>query len=1125
MTEGCLRMRKPMNHFQFFVAAAGALAAFTAYSHVVVYPEYDARIERDHAYAVRVTQGDVSRALTVYNHCEKSILERRTRGGDVNRRFCEFAFDGGPVRVDVAFCEDVKSYAVFPSRLGLKSAFKDGVLSVILDKPANFGIRINDYDKTILSVFADAPEDVAKVPRKGDPGVLFVDGWMDPPGEDGVLTVGDSIKEVYIAPGAVLNSRLVVKSKGAYIHGRGMMLDPFSDIFRFDQKKNTKRGFLKVQAADVTVEDIKLVDSRTFNFMSWGSGVTFKNVKALSSMMCSDGITCGGSNFSVEGAWLYVGDNALVVGGVKGACFRDIAIGTSCNAIFPQGSNTGVEMENVDVFRADEGLIRNVYNGVLRRNTKWNEMDSGEARKEPGPQDLAHQRQGFFFRNLSAVDCVLFSQFFVGGNMGALSKTFGFENVSVPFPTGKDDWRTIGGKDGVVVNILHDSTKWLDTTDYALSFTNFWMGGSRLDAIPAKSVKNSDRVAVAVVNTRDTPTIPAVADRHEVNWTCSRKRSMGASPCGENLLADRPSTLSAWQRCPSWLVKFDAMQVEDGERVYRLVQCEKGAGIQNVVTDAFLGQGNGTYRLSFDARAKCGAEVPLQVRFISNEKRVTEKFVIPNDGEWHRFDADVKLDFDLAVTELLSVFLCASAPCDELSFRKLSLLKQAEVVGIPDAPFEMPPIVVPQFALRDFSIADFGAKEGEKATEAFVKAMAACEKAGGGRVVVPNGKWITGAVHFRNNCNLHLADGATLEFTDDPADYPETFTSWEGVECYNYSPLLYGYGVTNVAITGKGTIAPRMDFWRTWFTRPPEHIKATEHLYHWCSTNAPVEARRLLALDRAHMRPHLIQFNRCANVLLDGFKIREAPFWTVHLYHSENCVVRNLDIYAHGHNNDGVDIEMTRNVLVENCRSDQGDDGIAVKAGRNQDAWRLNRPTENVVIRNCEIVTSHSLLGIGSELSGGIRNVWMHHCKQTFVTNLFSVKTNRRRGGFVRNIYFEDIEADNIMNAVVRIKTDRLFQWAQFPDYELRRTEIDGLHIRNIRANCADHAIDITGDAVMPVRNVDMGNIWLGACRKEFEQVENAVGVVKRDVRLGDLKPKPWVQQIDEVWHRKNSAK
>ena len=1108
------------------VLALFAVVSLTSKAGIVVYPEYDARIERDNAYEVRVSQGSEKRQLTVYNHCEKSMLETRTRGGDVNRRFCEFAFDGEPITVEITFCEDVKSYSVFPSRLGLKSDFKDGVLSVTLEKPANFGVRINDYDKTILSVFADEPEDAAKVPRKGDAGVLFVEGWMDPPGEDGVLSVEEPVKEVYIAPGAVLNARLLVKSKGAYVHGRGMLLDPMSDIFRFDQTKNTKRGFFRVNAPDVTVEDVKLVDARTFNFCCWARNATFRNVKALATMMCSDGITCGGSGLRVEGAWLYVGDNALVISGLKDSLLRDIAIGTSCNAIFPQGSNIGVEMENVDVFRADEGLIRNVYNGVLRRNTKWNEMNTGEARKEPGPQDLAHQRQGFFFRNLSAVDCVLFSHFFVGGNMGTLPKTFGFENVCVPFPTGKDNWRAIGGKDGVVVNILHDSAKWLDTTDYALSFTNFWMGGSRLDAIPAKSVKNSDRVAVAVVSTRDTAAIPAIADRHEVNWTCSRKRSMGASPCGENLLADRPSTRSAWQRCPSWLVKFDAMQVEDGERVYRLVQCEKGAGMQNAVTDAFLRRGNGTYRLSFEARAKCGAEVPLQVRFISNEKRVTEKFVIPNDGEWHRFDADVKLDFDLAVTELLSVFLCASAPCDELSFRKLSLVKQAEVVGIPDAPFEMPPIVVPQFAERDFSIADFGAKIGAKATEAFMAAMAACEKAGGGRVVVPEGKWLTGAVHFRNNCNLHLAEGATLEFTDDPADYlPVVHTSWEGVECLNYSPLLYGYGVTNVAITGKGTIAPRMDFWKTWFPRPPEHMKATEMLYHWCSTNAVMSARDLTAIKGSNVRPHLIQFNRCGNVLLDGFRIRESPFWTIHLYHSENCAVRDLDVYAHGHNNDGLDIEMTRNVLVENCRFDQGDDGIVLKAGRNQDAWRLNRPTENVVIRNCEIVTSHSLLGIGSELSGGIRNVWMHHCKQTFVKNLFSVKTNRRRGGFVRNIYFEDIEADNIMNAVVRIKTDRLFQWAQFPDYELRRTEIDGLHIHNIRANCADHAIDITGDAAAPVRNVELENIWLGACRKEFEQVENAVGVVKRDVRLGDLAPKPWVQQIDEVWHRKKSAK
>ena len=301
-------------------------AAFAAFGGIVAYPEYPKEVERDYAYAVRVSQGVERRRLGVYNHCEKSPLTLRTRGGDVNRRFCEFAFNGGPVRVDIAVCEDVKSYAVFPSRLGLKSDFRNGVISVFLDRPCNFGIRLNDYDKTILSVFADAPEDPAKVPKKGAPGVMYVEGWVDPPGEEGVTFVEDPVKEVYIAPGAVLNSRLIVKSKGAYVHGRGMMLDPFSDIFRFDQTKNTRRGFLNVVADGVVVEDVKLVDARTFNYCSWARNVAFRNVKAMASMMCSDGLTNGGRNLRVEGAWLYVGDNALVVSGIKGgALYRRLS--------------------------------------------------------------------------------------------------------------------------------------------------------------------------------------------------------------------------------------------------------------------------------------------------------------------------------------------------------------------------------------------------------------------------------------------------------------------------------------------------------------------------------------------------------------------------------------------------------------------------------------------------------------------------------------------------------------------------------------------------------------------------------------------------------------------------------
>ena len=240
---------------------------------------------------------------------------------------------------------------------------------------------------------------------------------------------------------------------------------------------------------------------------------------------------------------------------------------------------------------------------------------------------------------------------------------------------------------------------------------------------------------------------------------------------------------------------------------------------------------------------------------------------------------------------------------------------------------------------------------------------------GGGKVVVPAGEHVcAGPIRLRSNVELHLAEGARIVFSDNPEAYlPAVPTSWEGVECLNYSPLVYAYGCTNVAITGKGTFAPKMGFWRTWFGRGKGHMEATRRLYDWCSFNAPLETRDLTKIPEANVRPHLMQFNRCKNIRLEGFKIRESPFWTIHLYLCDGAVVRGLDVYAHGHNNDGIDIEMTKNVLVENCRFDQGDDAVVIKSGRNHDAWRLDTPSENIEIRNCTVVNGHVLLGIGSK--------------------------------------------------------------------------------------------------------------------------------------------------------------
>ena len=684
------------------LTALALLAPCSLLARLVIYPEYPDRIERDYAYAVRVVQGGEARAIPVYNHCEKSALADRTRGGDVNRRFCEFAFSGDPVRVDIAVCEDVQSYTVFPASRHLKHRFRDGVISVLVEKPTTFGIRLNDADKTILSVFADAPEDPRKLPRKGDPGVLYVDGWTDATNEEGTIEVEDPVREVYIAPGAVLNARLRVKTKGAYVHGRGMVLDPFSDVFRYDQTKNTKRFVLIVSGDDAVVEDVKLVDARTFNFGCWATHVTFRNVRALSSMMCSDGITVGGANFRVEGAWLYVGDNALVVSGTRDSVYRDIAIGTSCTAIFPQSSNANVTMERVDVFRADGGLVQNTYNASLQRNTKWDELEGSAAKRQPGPQDRRHQSQSFLFRDFCAMDSTHSPIFFKGGNMGTLPKTFVFENLSIPYCTGSTDWRHVAHTNGVMIRIYDDPKKWLVTDNYTLAITNLWIGGRRAAGFAPKAVVRSEGQLDLCVADNGGGSVPTMPDRHVVDWTCPYKvyvgpalrrdwrlvdraageRRLPAPPADEDLLADRGSIRSDWQRSPSWLVKFEATRTdENGARIYRLVQCEKDAGIQNVFTDRFLPHGAGIYRLRLEVAAELGGEgekpspaaIPLRADVRSNETQYLERFEIPADGAWHTVERDVALDFDPAVTELVALQLRSLVPVDELRFRNISL--------------------------------------------------------------------------------------------------------------------------------------------------------------------------------------------------------------------------------------------------------------------------------------------------------------------------------------------------------------------------------------------------------------------------------------------------------------------
>lgn len=408
------------------------------------------------------------------------------------------------------------------------------------------------------------------------------------------------------------------------------------------------------------------------------------------------------------------------------------------------------------------------------------------------------------------------------------------------------------------------------------------------------------------------------------------------------------------------------------------------------------------------------------------------------------------------------------------------------------------------FDRKDYTITDYGAKnDGSKCTEAFAAAIAAAEKAGGGRIVVPKGRWFTGAIRLKSNCELHLEDGAELLFSQDPNDYlPAVHTSWEGMECWNYCPLVYAYCCTNVAITGTGTLKGYEGKWEDtswypWVWQDNGVRAARRQLYDWGATDYPVEKRQIWKMKDANTRPHLVQFNRCRGVKWHGFKVRNSPFWTLHLYQCEDASVRGLDVRAHGNNNDGIDIEMSRNVLVEKCRFDQGDDGVVIKSGRNRDAWRLDRPTENILIRDCEMIKGSTLLGIGSEISGGVRNVRMKDCTARDVLRVFYLKTNRRRGGYLENIVCENVTVENVDFSVFEIATDVLYEWAEFPDYENRVTRIANIVARDIRVGSTRDLIKLIGDPRVPPRNIRVENVAAAKVTGKRCEVKNVCGFVE----------------------------
>lgn len=430
------------------------------------------------------------------------------------------------------------------------------------------------------------------------------------------------------------------------------------------------------------------------------------------------------------------------------------------------------------------------------------------------------------------------------------------------------------------------------------------------------------------------------------------------------------------------------------------------------------------------------------------------------------------------VITLLALFVgwmgtYAAATDDEYATRRDAVLSQ---------------ITGAQKPTQRFSLTSLGARgDGVRDCKpAFDKAMRRAARMGGAHIVVPAGTYfIKGPIHLVSNVCLELERGAVLRFSSDAQDYlPLVLTSWEGTFLYNYSPMIYGYGLHDVSIIGEGTIdgncAETFGTWRSRQKPAQQHSRRLNH------EEVPVEERRF---GPGHwLRPQLIQFYDCKNITLEQVFITNSPFWCVHLLQSENIVCRGIRYDAKLVNNDGIDPECSRNILIEDIRFDNGDDNVAIKSGRDNDGWRLGRPSENIVIRNCHFKGLHAVV-IGSEMSAGVQNVFVENCDFAgYNKRGIYIKTNPDRGGFVRNVYVKNCTFDEVED-LFYVTSRYAGEGQESTNFsEISNIRVDGLRCRKVNAA----ALVLQGTAARPIRDVSFHRVEVGEAKNSisFEHVE-----------------------------------
>lgn len=428
----------------------------------------------------------------------------------------------------------------------------------------------------------------------------------------------------------------------------------------------------------------------------------------------------------------------------------------------------------------------------------------------------------------------------------------------------------------------------------------------------------------------------------------------------------------------------------------------------------------------------------------------------------------------------------------------------------------------PVFSNKIFNVLDFGAVSDGKTdnTEAFNKAIKKCTESGGGKVLVPKGEYFTGPIHLDNNVNLHLEKDAEILFSANTKDYyPLVPTSYEGVELMNYSPLIYANNKKNVAVTGKGILNGQAsnENWWPWCGKESYGWKKGDpmqkdslnlpRLMEMGDNGTPLNKR--IFGDEHFLRPNFIEFYECENVLLQGVKIINAPFWVIHPFKSNNIIIDGVTVESHGPNNDGCDPEYSKNVIIKNCTFNTGDDCIAIKAGRDGDGRRVAIKTENVVVQNCKMIDGHGGVVIGSEMSAGVRNVFVEDCimDSPNLDRAIRIKTNSRRGGTVDGVYVRNVRVGQVKEAVLKINMHYATYTNQTGNFI---PKIKNILLENITVKDGGHyGILANGYKESPIENITFKNVKIDKVDEAFS-LENVSNLVLIDTYInGSLMQSP----------------